>query len=104
MSNILHRATDCLSPLRRADFVGAKYGGNSLVRVPEYLYSVLHSKTGRKAAKATVVMLGCLLLFGCAELNGKTQHWVRDDCINYDVAQDTRLCLDDNFAVVRIEY
>lgn len=76
-----------------------------MVCVPKYDDSVHHSKTSREKAKAGAIgLLLLLLVSGCAELNGKTQHWVRDDCINYDVAEATRLCLDDNFAVVRIEY
>jgi len=50
------------------------------------------------------MMLGCLFLFGCAELNGRTAKWVRDDCINYEIYEDVRVCTDGNNAMVQMQF
>lgn len=46
-----------------------------------------------------------LLVSGCAEMNGRTQHWVDNGCINKEVVEQTYVCVEDEYAVVvRLEF
>jgi hypothetical protein len=103
MSNFLYRSIHRLSPIRCSNIISTKRGRDALVRVPEHDHSIYNTKTCRKAAQATM-MLGCLFLFGCAELNGRTAKWVRDDCINYEIYEDVRVCTDGNNAMVQMQF
>lgn len=45
------------------------------------------------------------LVSGCAEMNGRTQHWVDNGCINKEVVEQTYVCVEDEYAVVvRLEF
>lgn len=45
------------------------------------------------------------LVSGCAELNGRTQSWIDDGCINKEVVEQTYVCVEDEYAVVvRLEF
>jgi len=46
-----------------------------------------------------------LIVSGCAEMNGRTQSWIDDGCINKEVVEQTYVCVEDEYAVVvRLEF
>lgn len=45
------------------------------------------------------------LVSGCAEMNGRTQSWIDNGCINKEVIEQTYVCVEDEYAVVvRLEF
>jgi hypothetical protein len=53
---------------------------------------------------AMLLFVGALVL-GCAELNGRTQHWIDNGCVNKEVVEQTYVCVEDEYAVVvRLEF